>query len=181
MLKNCIFEDLNLPTCNYWIFPGMGKGEEYGDFIASTRKEFCKEGRCLGFLGFPSAKDPDFNRRFPGKSTAVLISEMSWELVEEWQEERCDHRSDEYQALKEKWAKHLLESCLWPRFPELKDKLTFMKVGTPLSSAHYLGNNKDLHRAFRRPGAVITTFINLFGMFFIIYDRFERPDGLWEL
>jgi len=135
-------KDLNLPTCNYWIFPGMGKGEEYGDFIASTRKEFCKEGRCLGFLGFPSAKDPDFNRRFPGKSTAVLVSEMSWELVEEWQEERCDHRSDEYQALKEKWAKHLLESCLWPRFPELKDKLTFMKVGTPLSSAHYLGKEE---------------------------------------
>jgi len=96
-------EELKLPTKNFWMFPGMTKEETYDEFIESTRKDWCRKGRCLGFLGFPSAKDPDFNRRFPGKSTAVLISELPWEFVEEWKDEKIDHRSMEYQELKKKF------------------------------------------------------------------------------
>jgi len=135
-------EELKLPSKNFWMFPGMGKEETYDDFISSLRGDFCQKGRALGFLGFPSAKDPDFARRFPGKSTAVLISELPWELVEEWKDEKVDHRSDEYQAMKEKWADHIMETCMFKHFPNLRDRIEYKKIGSPLSSAHYLGKEQ---------------------------------------
>jgi len=135
-------DELKLPSNNFWMFPGMKKDECYDDFIKSTRKEFLQKGRCLGFLGFPSAKDPNFAERFPNKSTAVVISELPWEFVEEWESEKVDHRSDEYKAMKEKWANHVLETCVFKQFPKLRDRVVYKKVGTPLSSAFYLGKEK---------------------------------------
>ena len=38
----------------------------------------------LGFIGFPSAKDPEYNIRCPDKSICVCITELDYKLVEKW-------------------------------------------------------------------------------------------------
>merc|ERR1719499_178983 len=121
---------------------GQKEDESYDTFISSSYTNFLENGRCLGFLGFPSSKDPDFNNRFPGKSTAVLISELKWDEVKEWKDDRWDHRDDDYQGLKKQWADALVRMCVWKHFPELEKRCTYMKVGTPLSAAWFLGKDK---------------------------------------
>jgi len=135
-------EELKLPSCNYWMLEGMDVNVGYEKVLENLKDEFCQKGVALGFLGFPAAKDPSFSKRHPGKSVAVLISEIPWEMMEEWKDEKIDHRSEEYKALKKKCADHLMEATMWKYFPHLKDKVDYVKVGTPLSTAYYLGKER---------------------------------------
>ena len=41
--------------------------------------------------------------------------------------------------MKKRFADHLLKNCMWKRFPQLREKLRFMDVGTGLSTNYYLG------------------------------------------
>ena len=75
------------------------------------------------FLSFPSTKDSEWSARFPGKSTAHIISEAPLEWFEEWRGDgfRVRKRGEDYEALKAELTKRLLvrnplpTPCLRPR------------------------------------------------------------------
>ena len=62
------------------------------------------------FLSFPSTKDSEWSARFPGKSTAHIISEAPLEWFEEWRGDgfRVRKRGKDYEALKAELTKRLL-------------------------------------------------------------------------
>ena len=62
------------------------------------------------FLSFPSTKDSEWSARFPGKSTAHIISEAPLEWFEEWRGDgfRVRKRGEDYEALKAELTKRLL-------------------------------------------------------------------------
>ena len=62
------------------------------------------------FLSFPSTKDSEWSARFPGKSTAHIISEAPLEWFEEWRGDgfRVRKRGEDYEALKAELTRRLL-------------------------------------------------------------------------
>ena len=89
------------------------------------------------FIGFPSAKDPTFNLRYPGKSTCSVLTFGKYEWFEEWKNEKVMHRGDDYNSLKMEIGRWIWKSvCIL--YPHLEDKLEYLEVGTPLSFQYYL-------------------------------------------
>ena len=137
-------EELGLPAANYWITPGHDHDAAaeayYGDVSAEsdTRVDFPAV-----FLSFPSAKDSTWAERHPGKSTAHIVAEVPWEVFADWDGSRIKRRGAEYEALKERLATALLQRMLH-EFPQLADRIEFHNLGTPLTSAFYLGSHQGV-------------------------------------
>ena len=137
--------DLALPACNYWIAPGDEhcNVDELVDARAGMAPEaYLNAPLPAVFLSFPSAKDPSWDRRFPGgKSTAHIIAEAPWSLFEPWAGGRVKHRGAAYEELKARLTEKLL-GAMYATHPHLKGRVVFSELGTPLSSAFYLGSGR---------------------------------------
>ena len=90
------------------------------------------------FLSFPSTKDSDFPRRWPGKSTAHIIAECPYSLFAKWRDKRHKKRGAEYHALKTELSAQLLAPML-RQFPHLARRIVFAELGTPLTTSFYIG------------------------------------------
>ena len=137
-------EELGLPASNFWITPGPHHDEYVAEY---TRR--CTTGafEALDFdfpavyLSFPSAKDPLWAERLPGKSTAHVIAEAPWAAFERWEDCRVKRRGAEYEALKAQLTRKLLDAML-KQFPHLAERVAFTELGTPLSNAFYLSSSR---------------------------------------
>ena len=90
------------------------------------------------FLSFPSTKDSDWERRWPGKSTAHIIAAVPHALFAKWRDAKLKKRGAEYDALKAELSAQLLVP-MFREFPHLRKCVEFHELGTPLSTAHYIG------------------------------------------
>ena len=125
-------DELKLGKANYWIFPDNYDHDKNLDaFVANPDAELP-----VIYISFPSSKDPDWERRFPGKTTIEIISPAPFEWYQQWQDKRWKKRGAEYDALKEKFAQRLLEA-LYKRHPNLRGQIDFYELSTPLSTQHF--------------------------------------------
>ena len=84
----------------------------------------------FGYVGiaFPSAKDPTFAERHPGKSTAALIAgDVPWSVFAEWEHTKVHHRGTEYEDLKALFQERMLAE-LFRHYPQVKDKVQTVAV-----------------------------------------------------
>lgn len=157
--------ELKLNKANYWIFPDH---YDHDKSIEAFRNDPESE-LPVAYISFPSAKDPDWERRYPDRSTIEIITMAPYEWFEKWEGTDWMKRGDDYEQLKEKMSKRLLEA-LFKYEPQLRDKIDFYELSTPLSTRHFVGNqygelygvNHDMARfeqTFLRPH---TPFKNLF-------------------
>ncbi|MGH9678449.1 MAG: FAD-dependent oxidoreductase, partial [Candidatus Acidiferrales bacterium] len=56
------------------------------------------------FISFPSAKDPTFAERFPGRSTIEIVAPTHYRMFDRWANTTWKRRGPEYNELKEKLA-----------------------------------------------------------------------------
>lgn len=126
-------EDLALPKANYWLFPDEHHERNVAAWAANPDAPFAGV-----FLAFPSAKDPTFTKRFPGRATVDIITSARWHWFERWEHTRVQHRGAEYEALKRRFAGRLLE-CLYQRFPQTRGRVAHAELSTPLSTRHFTG------------------------------------------
>jgi len=125
-------DELKLGKANYWIFPdNYDHDKNLNEFEANPNAELP-----VVYISFPSSKDPDWERRFPGKTTIEIISPAPYEWFAEWKDERWKKRGAEYDALKEKFSQQLLEA-LYKRHPNLRGQIDFYELSTPLSTRHF--------------------------------------------
>jgi all-trans-retinol 13,14-reductase len=89
------------------------------------------------FMSFPSAKDAGYNSRCPGKSTVVVLTESRVEYFGNPGPQ--GKRGDAYEQVKRRYKEALLNT-FYLRFPHLKQKVTYVDVGTPWSNDHYIGH-----------------------------------------
>ncbi|MEU5259803.1 NAD(P)/FAD-dependent oxidoreductase [Amycolatopsis sp. NPDC021455] len=90
------------------------------------------------FLSFPSAKDPSWDERYPGRATIDICGLTTWSLFEPFDGSRWMRRGAEYDRLKERLTEELLGQVL--RFcPQLEGKIDHTELATPLSFNHFLG------------------------------------------
>jgi all-trans-retinol 13,14-reductase len=91
------------------------------------------------YCSFPSAKDPDWSRRFPGRATVDLITMARWEWFQPWTGTGWRKRGRDYDALKASFSDRLLE-VLFRRLPQLKGRVDVAEASTPLSTTHFTGH-----------------------------------------
>ncbi len=124
-------EELQLPKTNLWVYPGY----DYDAQVARYLKD-PSSALPLVYISFPSAKDPDFLRRYPGRSTIEIISVAPWEWYSAWEDKRWKKRGEDYEADKEAMSQRLLEE-LYRQVPATKGLVDYHELSTPLSTRHF--------------------------------------------
>ena len=83
--------ELKLRSSNIWSWPERDYDEMLRKFYENP-----KEAPIPLFIGFPCAKDSTWEKRFPNKSTAVIMTMAKYEWFEEWESSRFNRRGDNY-------------------------------------------------------------------------------------
>ena len=130
---NATAAELGLPKTNYWIYPDNDYDGALARFEADPTGPFP-----VVYLSFPSAKDPDFERRHPGKATIEIVAPAPYEIFERWAGETWGKRGDDYDALKQSYGERLLEH-LYARVPQVRGRIDYWEVSTPLSMQWFCG------------------------------------------
>src|SRR6266536_2890327 len=89
------------------------------------------------YISFPSAKDPDFARRHPGKATIEVITMVPYQRFERWEETRWKRRGEEYDALKRQLAERL-RAELERQVPAVRGNIACAELSTPVTTRHFM-------------------------------------------
>uniref|UniRef100_A0A3Q1F9Z1 All-trans-retinol 13,14-reductase n=1 Tax=Acanthochromis polyacanthus TaxID=80966 RepID=A0A3Q1F9Z1_9TELE len=134
-------EDLGLKADNYWIFSENNFDELVEEYLKGDREDSAKKVPLL-FVASPSAKDPTWEERSPGKSTLSLVSFANYQWFEEWKDDKVTNRGQDYKALKQAFIDSILEVVM-DVFPKItRDKIEYVDAGTPITNTHYIGAPK---------------------------------------
>jgi len=124
--------NLGLPRTNYWLYTSEDYEESLTRFFADPENEPVP----LIYISFPSAKDPAFLDKYPGRATIEIVAPGPYEWFAQWADQPWGKRGEDYEALKEKWSQRLLER-LYEHFPQLRDKIDYYELSTPLSTDYF--------------------------------------------
>ena len=128
-------EEIGLPEHNLWYFNSYDMDEAFDEYFADP----VNHRPPTVYIGFPCTKDPSWKKRFPRVSNAVLISDGLYEWFQKWEGKPVHNRGADYEEFKAKLEKHLLD-ILYESVPQVKGKVSFHMVGTPLSEVTYLSS-----------------------------------------
>lgn len=120
--------ELNLPKTNLWIYPSANHEENVERFRQDEDAPLP-----LVYVSFPSAKDPEWDAHYPGKSTVQVITMAPYEWFERWRGTTWNQRGSGYEAYKEKFTQRLLAE-LYRQMPQLEGRLDIAELATPLST-----------------------------------------------
>jgi phytoene dehydrogenase-like protein len=132
-------EELEVPAQNIWQSKDWDHQSALDElFSKESIADVRVEDTPLVFLSNESAKDPDYQKRHPGKSTVTLIAWTKSEWFNAWKNTTHGHRGEDYEKVKAEMEKFLL-GVLYKHFPKTKGRVAFTELGTPLSTNKYLG------------------------------------------
>ncbi|MGH8529380.1 MAG: phytoene desaturase family protein [Nevskiales bacterium] len=120
--------DLKLPRTNLWVYPTPQHEQNVERYLKNPDSEFP-----LIYISFPSAKDPEWDRHYPNKSTVQVITLAPYEWFEQWRGSTWNQRGAEYEVFKEKLTERLLVE-LYKQMPQLWEALDYSELATPLST-----------------------------------------------
>ena len=129
-------EELGLPKTNFWIYPSEHYEKELAAFNNDPEAEFP-----LVYISFPSAKDPSFTQRYPGRATIEIVAPGPHEWFESWADKPWGKRGDDYEALKERLSQRLLKA-LYKKMPQLEGKVDYYELSTSLSTDYFCRYSK---------------------------------------
>ncbi|XP_061787787.1 inactive all-trans-retinol 13,14-reductase [Nerophis lumbriciformis] len=133
-------EELGLVSTNFWLFKNNDMDKSMEEFFALSKDE-APDNIPMMFITMPSAKDPEAKIRHPGKSCMTILTMVKYEWFQEWTDTAVRHRGDDYFHYKMRFANKLFDwAC--QLFPNIRDKLVFQDVATPLTNMHYLGSQR---------------------------------------
>jgi all-trans-retinol 13,14-reductase len=123
--------ELGIGNTNYWVYPHNDHDRGVKEYLEDPEKPFP-----VTYISFPSLKDPEWEDRYPGKSTIEMITLAPYKWFEKWEDERWKHRGEEYENYKEYFSQRLLKE-LYKQFPQLEGKIDYYELSTPLSTKHF--------------------------------------------
>lgn len=123
--------ELGLQGTNLWLYPDEKHDLNVERYASDPDAPFP-----MVYLSFPSAKDPDFQRRHPGHATVDVITMARWEWFAPWQGTAWHKRGADYEAFKQRFTDRLLE-VLFKRVPQLRGKVDHCELSTPLTVEHF--------------------------------------------
>ncbi|NXT92530.1 RETST reductase, partial [Anhinga rufa] len=131
-------EELGLEATNYFMYTENNLDEIMNHYLASSREEAAKNIPVL-FVTCPSAKDPTWETRYPGKSTLAIVTFAKYEWFEEWKDKQVNKRGDDYEKLKTTFVDTLMQA-VFKLYPRIVDRIEYIEGGTPLTYQHYIGS-----------------------------------------
>ena len=140
-------EALRVPKANYWLYTDDYDHDSVVERFLADRTQRLP----VTYISFPSAKDPDWERRYPGRSTVELITLAPFEWFAQWDGTRWMKRGDDYLALKAEFSERLL-SELYRVEPQLEGEVDHCEISTPLSTAWFSGYRRgEIHGLSHSP------------------------------
>ena len=124
-------EELQLEKTNLWVYPDHRHDENFKRFLADVNAPFP-----LVYLSFPSAKDPDFERRYPGRSTIEAVTMGSYDSFRRWENTSWKKRGAEYDELKASLSERLLDT-IYKHAPATRGQVEVAELSTPLSTRNF--------------------------------------------
>lgn len=124
-------DQLGLPKTNFWIYPGNDSDAAVDGFMKDSGAPFP-----VVYISFPSAKDPDYSRRHPGTATIEIVAPAPLEWFEKWRGTIWGKRGDDYDTFKAELGDRLMQ-YLYEKLPQLKGKVDYYEVSTPLSTEYF--------------------------------------------
>lgn len=126
-------KDLGLPKTNYWIYPeDLDHDAAVDNYLQDISNDFP-----VVYISFPSAKDPDWENRYPNKSTIDIITLLPYEIFDKWEDTKWMKRGEAYESIKENITNRLLE-VLYKHVPNAKGKIVHQELSTPLTTKHFV-------------------------------------------
>ena len=141
---------LQLPKRNCWFLPSYNLREGVDAFLNSEPLNNTGSDSLTPFgyigLAFPSEKDPSYQERYSSKSggrskivtAAFVAGDVPWKWFEPYADTRVHKRGKEYERLKESFKQQLLE-VLYMKYPQVKGRVEYVDLGTPVDTRTYLG------------------------------------------
>lgn len=128
-------EELGLSKTNLWIYPedSYDHDENMENYLQNPETAPFP----LVYISFPSAKDPDWQNRYPGTATVDIITFAPYEWFEKWEDTRWKKRGMEYDTWKEEMTQRLLK-VLFQYVPQLEGQVDYHELSTPLSTKHFV-------------------------------------------
>lgn len=126
-------QQLGLPKTNFWIYPGNDYDAALDRFLADKDAPFP-----VVYISFPSAKDPDYENRHPGTATIEIVAPAPFSWFEKWQGTTWGKRGEEYETFKAQLGERLMQH-LYEKLPQLKGKVDYYEVSTPVSTEWFSG------------------------------------------
>jgi all-trans-retinol 13,14-reductase len=124
-------DELELPKSNLWIYPDERHERTFANALEDPDAPMPPV-----YISFPSAKDPDFARRHPGRATIDVITLSRWDSFARWSATRWKKRPQEYGAKKEKLTARLLD-VVYRHLPQIKDRIDVCELSTPITTRHF--------------------------------------------
>ena len=121
--------ELGLERSNIWVYPH----ERHEETLAASADAAT---RPAAYISFPSAKDPDFERRCPGRATIEVATLLPWSRFAAWGDTRWHKRGADYEAAKQALADRLLD-ILYTQVPQVRGAVDVAELSTPLSTRHF--------------------------------------------
>ena len=123
---------LGLKGTNFWVYPSFDHDANVERFARDM------DAPLPGvYLSFPSAKDPDFQRRHPGRSTIEAITMLPYAAFGRWGETRWKRRGDEYDVLKQRLSARLLAE-VERQAPSVLGNIAYTELSTPVTTRHFM-------------------------------------------
>lgn len=126
-------DELELPDHNVWYFNGDDLDMAYDNFYS---EEYFHRPPVV-YIGFPCTKDPTWYKRFPGISNCIIIADGLYDWFEQWANLPVKDRGLEYDNLKKVLTERML-GILYEFVPQIKGKVEFVHLATPLTEESYL-------------------------------------------
>ena len=126
--------ELGLQPANQWVYEHDDHDRAVANYTADDRAALP-----VAYLSFPSAKDPDFARRHPGKATIEVIGLAPYETFARWEGSPWKKRGADYEGVKARLADRL-RGVLEQRCPSVAGAITHCELSTPLSTRHFVGH-----------------------------------------
>jgi len=124
--------ELGLNGTNLWIYPTPDHDANLARFVADPAAPFP-----LVYISFPSAKDPDFERKHPGRATLEAVVMAPYEWFARWEGSRWKKRDAEYNAFKRDLAERLQRE-VERNVPAVAGKIDHAELSTPLTTRHFM-------------------------------------------
>jgi all-trans-retinol 13,14-reductase len=124
-------EDLGLPRANVWCYPSPDLDGDLARYEADPGAPVP-----LAFVSFPSAKDPAFATRFPGRATVEVVTLAPYSWFDRWADAPWRRRGPEYDDLKARFTTRLLD-ILQQVAPSTRGAVDVAELSTPLSTRHF--------------------------------------------
>lgn len=126
-------DQLGLSRSNVWRYAHDDHDRAVAEFIDDPTRPLP-----VAYLSFPSAKDPDFERRHPGRATVEVVTLAPFERFARFEARQWKARGTDYDDVKAELTERLLAE-LYAEHPHLGPALEHIELSTPLSTARFTG------------------------------------------